>query len=167
MRYKKTGVLTEADLKKAGLLPSKERLEKGPVAIIECIENIPCNPCMYACPRKAIKIPGIITNLPQIDFDLCNGCGSCIARCPGLAIFVVNKNYNEKEATVSFPYEFLPRPKVGEIVTATDRYGQPVCRARVEKVLDSKANDRCAVITIAVPKKYYNKVRFIKLKSRK
>ncbi|MCX7757852.1 MAG: 4Fe-4S binding protein [candidate division WOR-3 bacterium] len=164
MNYKKTGVLTETDLKKAHLLPSKERFEKGPVAVIECVEMIPCNPCVYACPRKAISIPQTITNLPQIDFELCNGCGACIARCPGLAIFVVHKNYNNKEAAISFPYEFLPRPKVGEIVDATDRKGQIVCKARVEKVIDSKANDRCAVVTIAVPKRYYNKVRFIKLK---
>jgi Fe-S-cluster-containing hydrogenase component 2 len=164
MNYKQTGILTIKNLKKAGLYPSPERFEKGPVAIVECVEQIPCNPCMYACPQNAITIKGNITNIPQVNFEACNGCGVCIARCPGLAIFVVNKNYNQKEATITFAYEFIPLPKVGDIIDATDRSGKVVSKARVEKVLTSKLFDRCAVITIAVPKRYYETVRFIKLK---
>ncbi|MEO0082818.1 MAG: 4Fe-4S dicluster domain-containing protein [candidate division WOR-3 bacterium] len=165
LSFKQTGVLTENDLKKSKLLPSKARFNKGPVVVVECIEKIPCNPCADACPKNAITIENSIIEIPKVNFDVCNGCGLCIARCPGLAIFVINKNYNPKEAAISLPYEFLPRPQIGEIVLALDRKGKYICNARVEKVLDTKATDRCAVITIAVPKKYYNKVRFIKLKS--
>ena len=96
-----------------------------------------------------------------MNFDACNGCTLCIARCPGLAIFVVNKNYNAKEATVALPYELLPRPKKGDVVQAVDRNGRPCCKARVVKVLDSKALDRCAVVTIAVPKQFHNTARGI------
>jgi Fe-S-cluster-containing hydrogenase component 2 len=166
MPYQKTGVLSESDLKKSKLLPAAERFNKGPVVIVECVEKIPCNPCVDTCSRKAITIEGSIIEIPKVNFDICNGCGICIARCPGLAIFVVNKNYNKKEATISLPYEFLPRPQKGDIVKALDRQGKIVCQARVEKVLDAKALDRCAVVTIVVPKEYYNKVRFIKLNKR-
>lgn len=162
MSYQKTGVISENDLKKAKLLPSQKRFKKGPVVVVECVENIPCNPCVAACPRKAITIPEQITNIPKVDFNLCNGCSLCISKCPGLAIFVVHKNYNKKEAAISLPYEFTPRPQKGDTVKALDRYGKYVCRARVEKVLDAKTFDRCAIVTIAIPKKYYNQVRFFK-----
>ncbi len=161
--YKNTGVLAESDLRKSKLLPSKKRFDKGPVVIVECVEKIPCNPCVAACPKKAITIEGSIIEIPKVNFDICNGCGLCIARCPGLAIFVVNKNYNKKEAAISLPYEFSPKPQKGEIVQSLDRQGKIVCKARTEKVLDAKILDRCAVITIAVPKRFYNRVRFIKL----
>ena len=161
--YEQTGVLTEADLRRNKLLPPKRRFDKGPVVVVECVQEIPCNPCVDACARQAIKIPGNITNIPQVDFNLCNGCTLCIARCPGLAIFVVNRNFNKKEATVALPYELLPRPKPGDTVTAVDRQGKPCCQARIVKVLDTKALDRCAVVTIAVPKRYYNTARGIRM----
>ncbi|MCX7785237.1 MAG: 4Fe-4S binding protein [candidate division WOR-3 bacterium] len=164
MAYQKTGVLTEKDLKQKYLLPSNERFDKGPVVIVECVEKIPCNPCVDACPKKVISIKGSINEIPKVNFDSCNGCGLCIARCPGLAIFVVHKNYNQKESAISLPYEFLPRPQKGQIVNALDRKGKVVCLGRVEKVIDTKAVDRCAIVTIAVPKKFYNKVRFFKMK---
>jgi Fe-S-cluster-containing hydrogenase component 2 len=161
LSYQSSGVLTENDIKSKGLLPSQKRFEQGPVVIVECVEKIPCNPCVDACSKKAISIKGSITNIPQVNFDKCNGCTVCIARCPGLAIFVVN--YNQKQTAISLPYEFLPRPKINDIVNALDRNGKKVCKAHVIKVLDAKGLDRCTVITITVPKKYYNKVRFIKL----
>lgn len=167
MSYQRTGILTEADLKVNGFLPSQKRFERGPVVIVECVEKIPCNPCVAACPKKAITIDGSIIEIPKVNFDICNGCTMCIARCPGLAIFVVNKNFNKTESSISLPYEFLPRPEKGEPVKALNRQGKILCNARVEKILDTKAHDRCAVVTIAVPKRYYNKVRFIKLTSKK
>lgn len=161
--YEKTGILSDSDLKKLNLLPSTKRANQGPVVIIECVQEIPCDPCAAACSRKAITIKGNITNIPKVNFKLCNGCTLCIPRCPGLAIFVVNKNYNNKEASVTLPYEFIPLPEKGEIVYGLDRTGKKICRARVEKVLTSKSFDHCAVISITVPKKYWNLVRNIKL----
>lgn len=161
--FERSGVLDEAELGRWKLLPSKARFDKGPVVLVECVQEIPCNPCVDACARKAIRIDGNITNIPQVNFDACNGCTVCIARCPGLAIFVVNRNYNAKEASIALPYELLPRPRKGDIVTAVDRSGKPCCKARVEKVLESRALDRCAVITIAVPKRYYNTARGIRI----
>jgi Fe-S-cluster-containing hydrogenase component 2 len=161
--FEKTGILSNSDLRKLKLLPSTQRCNKGPVVIVECIQEIPCDPCVAACPKKAITIEGNITNIPKVNFELCNGCTLCIARCPGLAIFVVNKNYSKKEATITLPYEFLPLPGKGEVVYGLDRTGRKVCRAKVEKVLTSKTFDHCAVIAITVPKKYWNTVRNIKL----
>jgi len=155
--------LTAAEAAKLGQVPTLERLKKGPVVTIECVERIPCNPCTAACARKAITITGGLVELPRADFDKCNGCTVCIARCPGLAIFVINYNYSKTEATVTLPYELLPRPVKGQKVAALDRSGRKVATGTVVKVLDAPALDRCAVVTAAVPKKLWNEVRSIRI----
>ena len=156
-------MLSPAYLDAKGAVPSKERLAAGPVVMVECIENIPCNPCAYACPRKAITIEGELTDTPKVDFSKCNGCTLCIAKCPGLAIFVVQKDFSKTEATVALPYELLPRPEMGASVACLDRAGRVVCKGRAVKVLDTKALNRCAVVTVAVPKRYWNVVRGIRV----
>jgi len=161
--YQRTGVLSERELLKGRQVPGLERLKRGPCVVIECIENIPCNPCAYACPRKAITIEGGLTELPRVDFDKCNGCTLCVARCPGLAIFVVDCGHAEGRAAVTIPYELLPRPIKGQRVTALDRHGRRVCAGTVVRVIDTKATDRCAVVTLAVPKKHWNTVRSIRV----
>ena len=70
--------------------PTDERLSRGPVVIVECVENIPCNPCVAACPKGAITIEGDINGIPVVDFETCDGCGICLSACPGLAIFGVD-----------------------------------------------------------------------------
>jgi ferredoxin len=69
------GVISNEELIQFGVLPSDERLAAGPVAIIECIEEIPCNPCEAICHKGAISIGFPIINLPKIDRNLCEGCG--------------------------------------------------------------------------------------------
>jgi Fe-S-cluster-containing hydrogenase component 2 len=161
--HQRSGVLSPAHLAARGAVPPKERLAAGPVVMVECIENIPCNPCAYACPRKAITIDGELTDTPKVDFSKCNGCTLCIAKCPGLAIFVVHKDFSKTEATVTMPYELLPRPETGARVACLDRAGRAVCRGKVVKVLDTRALNRCAVVTVAVPKRYWNTVRNIRV----
>jgi Fe-S-cluster-containing hydrogenase component 2 len=162
-QHQRSGVLSSRDLATRVSVPSKERLAAGPVVMVECIENIPCNPCAYACPRKAITIEGELTDTPTVDFSKCNGCTLCIAKCPGLAIFVVHKGFSKTEATVTIPYELLPRPEVGASVACLDRSGRAACKGRVVKVLDTKAMNRCAVVTVAVPKRCWNTVRNIRV----
>lgn len=152
-----TGVLSEDEL--TTILPSTERLAKGPIAVIECVQNIPCNPCEQACPFGAIAIGEEITTLPLLDLAKCRGCGLCVSKCPGLAIFIVDATYSEKDATIMLPYEYLPLPAVGDIVNGLDRTGHPVTSARVIKVDSSAKHDATTVITIAVLKKFVHKVR--------
>lgn len=137
-------------------------MKKGPVVIIECPEEIPCNPCETICPSKAIVIGEPITNLPQVLEEKCKGCRLCIPICPGLAIFVVDNTYSANEATVSMPYEFLPLPQEGDAVQGLDRKGKVVCEGKVIKVENPHKNDNTAVITIVIPKKYSNQVRNIR-----
>ena len=80
-----------------------------------------------------------------------------------MAIFVVDMTYSDREATVQLPYEFLPLPRKGELVTALDREGKAVCSARVVNVRNPKKFDHTVVITIAVPKDQAMNVRNIAL----
>ena len=162
MALEETGFITWEELGKYERIPSEKRFNKGPVAVVECIQQIPCNPCEAACKQEAIKIGEPITKLPVLNEERCTGCGLCIAKCPGLAIFVVDKAYSDLQATVAFPYEYTPLPKANQAVTAVNRQGEVVCDAMVLKVVNPKAYDKTPVVTVAIPKKYADEVRSIK-----
>jgi Fe-S-cluster-containing hydrogenase component 2 len=134
--------------------------------IIECSEEIPCNPCETTCLSGAIKVGLPITSLPRWDPETCTRCGLCIATCPGLAIFLVDSLHSEDKAAVSVPHEYSPLPAEGSQVNAVDREGKVVCTASVLKVRNPKSHDHTPVVTIAVPKQYSNEVRGIQTISR-
>ena len=137
-------------------IPSDDQLKKG-VAIIECVQEIPCNPCVAICPVDGISMNDI-NAIPWIDFDKCMGCTKCVGICPGLAIFVVKVKGDK--AFVTFPYEFLPIPKAGDIVKALDRKGEIRGDVKVEKI---NKNGKTAVITIEVDKQLAMEIRNIKV----
>lgn len=156
-----TGVPTAADLERA--FPTDERLAKGPVVIVECFQNIPCNPCYTACKTGAIKEFMDINDLPEVAHELCNGCSLCVSNCPGLAIMVLDMTYSEEEALLKIPYEFLPLPAAGDVVAGLDREGRVICNAKVVRVTNSKALDKTPLISIAIDKQYAKVVRNIRL----
>lgn len=161
---KTNGIITLRKIEKYNGYPSEERFSKGPVPIIECIEEIPCNPCETVCDRHLIKVGKPITNYPRlIDPDgKCTGCTKCITICPGLAIFIVDKTYSENEASIALPYEELPIPVQGEKIVGIDRAGNSVCKGFVQRVLSRKNFDHTHVVTIVIPKKFADDVRYFK-----
>lgn len=161
----KTGVPDAADL--ARVVPPAERLAKGPVAVIECFQRIPCNPCAAACKQGAIREFADINDLPAIDFEKCNGCALCVSKCPGRAIFVVDETFGESEALVKLPYEFLPVPATGEEVELLNREGRAVGRGRVERVQGTRSRERTLVVWVAVPKHLSMEARHIRAGGRK
>jgi len=127
-----SGTPSEKELVNSPGYPSEETQKKKKIVLIECVQEIPCNPCEEACKFGAIYVGEPITNLPQVDFEKCIGCGQCIAKC------------NE-----------------GETVNAVDRKGNFVCKGKVIKVRNPKVNECTLVITVTFPKKYYKEVRSI------
>lgn len=158
---KHDGIISNEELK--AVLPPSARLEKGPVAIIECLQDIPCDPCVSACPVKAIKMQEGITDKPRLEFDTCTGCGLCVPKCPGLAIFIINLKHTPGLATVSMSHELLPIPEKGQEVTALDRAGKPVGKVKVVRVVNPPAYDRTAVVTIEVSADQVNNIRAIRV----
>lgn len=162
MTLKKIGAPSLEELRNSPGFPKEEDLLKGPIAIIECIEEIPCNPCEISCPKGAITVGKPITNLPAIDFDKCIGCGKCVAACPGLAIYIKNFIYSDEEALITFPFEYLPLPVVNDNVTLVNRRGIEVCKGKVAKINNNKMNDNTTLISVTFPKEYFHDVVSIK-----
>jgi len=152
MEYEKTGVLDSGDLD----LPSPEALKRG-VAISECIQGIPCNPCVDACPFQAIKMENL-TDIPRIEYDTCTGCGKCVEICPGLALFVVKMM--DSRSQVTLPYEFLPVPRRGDVVNVLDRWGNVRGEGKVVRV---KKINGGALITVEVEKDLGMEIRNIRI----
>ena len=150
MDHRRDGVLRADQVER--MTPDERRLARGPVVVVECVENIPCNPCVAACPKGAITIEGDINDVPSVDYEKCDGCGVCISACPGLAIFAVDLSGDGETGTVALPYEFLPLPRVGEEVVTLNREGASVGRAVVRRVLSSKALDRTPIVTLELPR---------------
>ena len=148
--------------------PSEKRARNGKaVVIIECFEEIPCNPCETVCPFGAIKVGEPITNIPVLNEAQCVGCGRCISVCPGLAISVLNYNYNENEAALTVPFEFLPLPENREEIIAVDIKGKYVAQGKIVRVIPQEKNNRTSLITFSFPRKFYKKVRFFRRKNEK
>lgn len=131
--------------------PEKKALIK-PKAILECYEDIPCNPCSTSCPFDAIEIGDNINVQPRLVEDRCTGCAICVPSCPGLAIIIAQ--VKDQQAMFKIPYEFLPIPKVGETWDGVNRSGDVICDASIKHVLMTNKQDHTAVVTVSVPESY-------------
>jgi Fe-S-cluster-containing hydrogenase component 2 len=151
------GIPTAEDIAK--ITPSDERMGKGAVVIVECFQEIPCDPCVKACRRGAITMPGGINDIPVVDYDLCNGCSICISMCPGLAIFVIDKTWSDELALVMLPYEYVPVPIAGQIVAGLDRSGKELGQFEVVKVRPGGKKNKTQTVSLAVPKELTMEIR--------
>jgi len=162
------GINVSASLLKNGFVEASEierfpgfTKQKGLHPVIECTQNIPCNPCQEACPKNYIKIGEKITSLPTLnEAGECSGCGMCVASCSGQAIFLVDEDYGPGYASVTIPYEFHPLPAAGEDGRALDRSGKEICTAKVIDVKSKKAFDHTHLLTMRVPAEMAVKARF-------
>lgn len=159
---KYTGVPSAGELAACPGRPTEERMHKGRVACVECVQEIPCNPCEGICRFGAITIGEQITNLPVLHGERCTGCGLCVANCPGLAITILDKSFSETTGTVDFPYEYIPLPEKGDTVEAVNRAGEVVCTGTVLQVTKHKSYSGTAVIRLEVPLEYVDEVRAMK-----
>ena len=91
----------------------------------------------------------------------------CVAKCPGLAITLLDLSYSETEGTVDFPFEYLPLPEVGDKVDAVDRSGAVVCKGIVQKITKIKAYAGTTVVRISIPAEHIHDVRSMKRLPRK
>ena len=140
--------------------------QKGIHPVIECTQNIPCNPCQDACKKKCIKIGSCITALPVVAPENCgcSGCGMCVASCSGQAIFLVNEDFEPGFTSITIPYEFLPLPEKGAVGKALSRSGEILCDSEIVSVRTAAAFDHTYLLTMKVPNEFGYKARFWKEK---
>lgn len=157
--WKSEGYLDPEDVE----FPPKKEVESGSVAVIECPQRIPCDPCSQNCPVGAIKMDDI-NGLPTIDYEKCTGCAICVEHCPGLAIFTIDCSPSGG-CDITIPYEF-ELPEVGEAVVGLNRKGEEVTEAKVAgvKPRDKSVGDT-STVTVNLPEKYVNIVRNIRRES--
>jgi NADPH-dependent 2,4-dienoyl-CoA reductase/sulfur reductase-like enzyme/Pyruvate/2-oxoacid:ferredoxin oxidoreductase delta subunit/bacterioferritin-associated ferredoxin len=120
--------------------------------VIRCVQEIPCNPCSASCPERLISMDGIM-GLPEYVGG-CLGCGSCVTVCPGLAIVLVNEDFDpaQETALVTLPFEFpAARAPLGTEVVTTDLDGEPVGTGRVVAVRERPDQDRRLLLQVEVP----------------
>lgn len=170
MEITEEGIALSENLLKKGYVADDE-IERYPGVthtsgihpVIECTQNIPCNPCQDACVKGCISIGSNITSLPVVVSEAkCIGCGMCVASCSGQAIFLVNEETEQGFGTVTLPYEFLPLPEAGEKGIALGRDGKKVCDCEVVSCKTAKAFDHTNLLTIKVPSNMTMKARFYK-----
>lgn len=161
--FEKTGIPSKEMVMEK--FPSIERINKGPVAVIECYKEIPCNPCQTACKFDAINVGKDINNIPALNTNNCTGCTICLSKCPGLAIMVVDGSKSETTIQIKIPYEFLPLPKQGDVVKGLDRDGKFIADVKVISVVNPKSFDRTPIITVEVDRKYLYDLRNIKVEA--
>ncbi len=166
------GKKVRSGLEKMGIvLPSggyRTDLQKdfGPAgklrAVMECHQNIPCNPCEAVCPTNAINMGGNINGIPHINYDKCVGCMMCVMKCPGLAIFMVQEF--DEYSVVGIPYEFEPLPNVGDKVILMDRNGEDVGEGVIQRVIKNR-KDKTHVVYVAMEKGLERTVRHFRVPS--
>lgn len=154
--FEQTGVLSVNDLR----IPSEDQLKKG-VAITECIQDIPCDPCVDSCPVDAISMKDINAP-PVVDYTKCIACGQCVGVCPGLAIFVVKKQNGK--GLLTLPYEFLPVPEKDDVVDTIDRHGEKIGKGVVKRV---KKQGKTMVVTVELDANDLMNVRHIHVRDDK
>ena len=157
-----SGVLTEE--RPGAMMPPADlwRDKKGGLAIIECPQRIPCNPCHTSCPSGAILEFKDINDVPEIDYSKCTGCALCVARCPGLACFVADLTFGNGVALMKLPYEMPPVPEKGKRVHCLGRIGELVCEGTVESVSEPY-KDKTKVVHVCIPADKVSEVRAIRV----
>lgn len=145
----KTGVPTLEQIKSRFF---DETILLQPKAILECYEDIPCNPCSTSCPFHAIEIGEDINKQPHLLVERCTGCGICVTACPGLAIMTAQVDKNR--AFFKIPYEMLPKPEEKTVWLGINRNGDVICDAFIEKVQQTAKQDKTLLITVSIDKKY-------------
>jgi ferredoxin len=139
----------------------------GVFPVLHCVEEIPCNPCMTVCPKKAIRSSGHpILGVPVLD-GTCDGCMRCVAICPGLAISLVDyRKQPEGKVQVTIAYELGSwRINVGDDVTLMDWEGGEIGTGQVRVVRDIKANNRTVLLKIEVDEAIGKRVAGIRAQS--
>jgi len=140
--------------------------ERKVYPVIRCAQEIPCNPCTEVCPLGSISIrSGEISDLPKFN-DKCLGCARCVSICPGLAITLVDRNYDSSggSALVIIPWE-MPDGTIsqGMEVVTSGREGEIIGSGSVIAIKEATWQRRRRLVALEVPMVDADKVAGIRI----
>jgi Fe-S-cluster-containing hydrogenase component 2/bacterioferritin-associated ferredoxin len=139
-----------------------EKAAAGAVAVVDCREEIPCNPCEKACRKGAIVVGEDICRPPRYEPDLCDGCGRCVSLCPGMAVFLLDRSAGAGQARVTVPYEMQEEIVKDSEAWAMDKEGNPLGKGKIVKTAKMGRRDKTVLVTIEVPEEWALKVRGVR-----
>ncbi len=144
--------------------PVKNERKVHPV--IRCYQEIPCNPCTEVCPLGSMSIgSGEIIELPKFQ-DKCLGCAKCVSICPGLAITLVDRTYDNtgEYALVIIPWE-MPDGIIlqGMEVITSGHKGEIVGSARVIAIKQAEWQQRRRLVALEAPMEDAEKIAGIRI----
>jgi len=122
--------------------------------VIRCVEEIPCDPCVYSCPEYSIKLRGdSILDLPVFG-GKCVGCMKCVSACPALAITLIRPSAVGGKANVVIPFELDEELLAeGKEVVTTGMEGNTLGKGKIVKYRRSTMDKKRILITLEVPNK--------------
>ena len=141
-----------------------ERAVDKAVAVVACRERIPCNPCEDACRKGAIVVGEDICAPPRYDPGRCDGCGNCVAMCPGMAVFLLDRSGGGGKARITLPYEMQDAVEEGEEAWALDGAGEPLGKGKIVKTAKILKKDATILVTLEVPEEWSLKVRGLRVR---
>ena len=130
-----------------------QELDAPVYPLLRCVQEIPCDPCIEACPHDLITMEGSILALPEFA-GVCEGCAKCVLACPGLAINLVCNDYDPsgEKALLMLPFEFTGSViPWGNEVTTTDIDGNRIGTGKVVAVREREDQDRRKLLLLEVP----------------
>jgi ferredoxin len=127
--------------------------------VMQCRQEIPCDPCASVCPQHLIQIdPHDIRQLPEfcpLDEKNCIACERCVAVCPGLAITLVDFRKNPQHPTVSIPIEFSETYlHQGDAVPVTDIDGRVLGEFPVVSMRMLRQFSRTLIVRVQIPAQF-------------
>ena len=134
--------------------PLSPPTDKEIYPMIRCNQEIPCNPCTEACILQSIKIKEpTMMGRPRFT-GTCLGCTRCAAICPGLAITIVDRQYDpiKKTARVVIPWE-MPQGtiKIGQNAPTTGVEGEDIGTGKIIAIKQSHWQNKRSLVSLEVP----------------
>ena len=137
----------------------------GPV--IHCTQEIPCNPCAAVCPQKLIQID--LEDIRKVPVYLgssqsCKICMLCVAKCPGLAITLVDDRSPDQLPIVSIPYEYTDDAlQDRDLITVLNAVGQPLGQLPILQVTTLPKGDRTRLVKVRAPREIASQIAGIQI----
>lgn len=144
-------------------------MNSGVMPVIHCRQEIPCDPCVYLCPKGFFLIDeNDIRTIPVFTSDSqhCIGCERCVAGCPGMAITLVDYRKNAEMAHISIAVEltkdFL---KIQDSVFLTDVDGNILTTATILDIHKVPKLESTLIAIVEVEKEVATKVAGIQIQA--